>query len=131
MHYCPYNRRSIIHHQELFVEKVIRSFVASVAIFGAASAMACTYPGDADFEVPNGATATKKEMIATQGNVKSYVQEVESYLACLDEKQAKAGDELTEEQQAIYSLRYNAAVEAMEQVADQFNAALGEYKNAQ
>ncbi len=81
--------------------------------------------------MPNGATATKDDMIATQGNVKMYVQEVESYLACLDEKQSKAGGELTEEQQAIYSLRYNAAVDAMEAVADQFNAALGDYKNAQ
>ncbi len=80
--------------------------------------------------MPNGATATKEDMIATQGNVKTYVQKVESYLACLDEKQSEAGDELTEEQQAIYSLRYNAAVDAMETVADQFNAALGDYKNA-
>lgn len=113
------------------MEKVIRSLVALTAIFATASALACTYPGDADFVVPNGATATKEEMIATQGSVKSYVSEVEAYLACLDEKQAQAGDKLTEEQRAIYSLRYNAAVDAMETVADQFNAALGDYKNAQ
>ena len=113
------------------MEQVIRSLVAAAAILGASSALACSYPGEADFSVPNGATASKEEMIATQGNVKTYVKEVEGYLACLDEKQAAAGDELTEEQQAIYSLRYNAAVDAMEQVADQFNAALGAYKNAQ
>lgn len=112
------------------MEKVIRSLVALTAIFGTASALACTYPGEASFVVPNGATATKEEMIAAQGNVKTYVQEVENYLACLDQKQANAGDEQTEEQQAIYSLRYNAAVDAMETVADQFNAALGDYKNA-
>lgn len=122
---------SIIHQQESFVEKVIRTVVVAAAILGATSAMACSYPGDANFVVPNGATASKQEMIETQGKVKAYVSNVESYLACLDQKQADAGDTLTEEQQAIYSLRYNAAVDAMEQVADQFNAALGAYKNAQ
>jgi len=127
----PYNGRLIIHHQESFVETVIRSLIAVVAILGASTAVACDYPGEADFAVPNGATATKDQMIATQGNVKTYVQAVEGYLACLDKKQADAGEELTKEQQAIYSLRYNAAVDAMETVADQFNAALGEYKNAQ
>lgn len=113
------------------MEKVIRSLIATAAILGATSAFACTYPGDASFAVPNGATATKEEMIASQGNVKSFVKEIENYLVCLDKKQTDAGDALTEEQQAIYSLRYNAAVEAMEEVADSFNAALGDYKNAQ
>lgn len=113
------------------MEQLIRSVIITVAILGASTALACTYPGEANFAVPNGATASKDEMIATQGKVKSYVQQVEEYLKCLDDKQASAGDELTEEQQAIYSLRYNAAVDAMELVADQFNAALGDYKNAQ
>ena len=112
------------------MEKVIRSLIAAAAILGASTALACNYP-EADFAVPSGATASKDQMIATQGSVKTYVQAVEDYLACLDKKQADAGDELTEEQQTIYSLRYNAAVEAMETVADQFNAALGDYKNAQ
>ena len=127
----PYNRRLIIHHQESFVEKVIRSLIAAAAILGASSALACDYPGEADFVMPNGTTASKEVMIETQGNVKRYVAAVEGYLSCLDEKQSKAGDELTDEQQAIHSLRYNAAVDAMETVADQFNAALGDYKNAQ
>ncbi|MFK8030473.1 MAG: hypothetical protein AB8G18_09560 [Gammaproteobacteria bacterium] len=113
------------------MEKVIQSVIAAVAVLGASSALACTYPGEANFSVPSGTTASKDQMIATQGNVKSYVKDVEGYLACLDKKQADAGDELTEEQKAIYSLRYNAAVDAMESIADQFNVALGEYKNAQ
>ena len=113
------------------MEQVIRSVIAVLAILGASSALACAYPGEASFTVPNGAAASKDEMIATQGNVKSYVKEVDDYLACLDKKQADAGKELTEEQQAIYSLRYNAAVDAMEAVADQFNAALSAYKDAQ
>ncbi len=113
------------------MEKVIRSLIAVAAVLGASTALACDYPGEADFTVPGGTTATKEQMIATQGNVKTYVQAVEGYLACLDKKQTDAGDELTEEQQAIHSLRYNAAVDAMETVADQFNASLGEYKNAQ
>lgn len=113
------------------MEQVIRSVVVVLATLGASAALACDYPGEAGFVVPNGATASKDEMIATQGKVKSYVKKVEDYLACLDAKQESGGDQITEEQQAIYSLRYNAAVEAMEDVADQFNAALGEYKDAQ
>ncbi|MEM7083280.1 MAG: hypothetical protein AAF465_11150 [Pseudomonadota bacterium] len=113
------------------MEKIIRSLLAVAVTSIAVTSLACDYPGDADFVVPNGAKATKEEMIATQGKVKSFVSSIEGYLTCLDEKQAAAGDELTEEQQSIYSMRYNAAVDAMEQVADQFNTALGAYRDAQ
>ena len=116
------------------MEQVTR--IVLIMIFAASgfSTMACAYPGEPEFGVPNGNSATKDEMIDAQGHVKSYVSKVESYLACLDQNLSASpaeGDSANAEQHAIYELRYNAAVESMELVADQFNNALRDYKDAQ
>lgn len=116
------------------MEQVIRIVLIMIFAVSGASAMACAYPGEPDFSVPNGSSATKEEMIDAQGKVKSFVGKVESYLACLDQNLASASTDeasASAEQSAIYELRYNAAVESMELVADQFNNALRDYKDAQ
>ena len=50
---------------------------------------------------------------------------------CLDEKINKNPEDVTEQQRELYNSRYDAAVESMELVAAQFNAALRSYKDAQ
>lgn len=111
------------------MEHVIRLVIILGLVLSSAPIWACSYPGDADFKSPDGAIATKEEMIDAQTQVKTYVASIEEYLRCLEQKLA-AVDETTEEQRTIYSLRYNAAVQSMESVADQFNASLREYKEA-
>jgi hypothetical protein len=57
---------------------------------GATAEAACTYP-QAPQSIPNGATATKEEMLAAQGGIKEYAKAVqETYLACLDEEKNTA-----------------------------------------
>lgn len=112
------------------MEKVIRYTFLLVFLFFGINAIACNYPGEKDVSVPNGGEATKEEMISAQGEVKSYVSNIEQYLACLDKDLAAVGEAVTKEQRAIYELRYNAAVDSMELVADQFNVALRAYKEA-
>jgi hypothetical protein len=57
---------------------------------GATAQAACTYP-QAPQSIPNGATATKEEMLTAQGGVKEYVNAVQgTYLTCLDEEKTTA-----------------------------------------
>lgn len=112
------------------MKQLIQFILGAASALVVSSALACTYPGDADFPMPNGKEATKEEMIASQKNVKEYVSSVEAYLTCIGDKQESAGDTLNEEQKYIFDLRFNAAVDAMNLVADQFNVELRAYKEA-
>jgi hypothetical protein len=108
-------------------------FATTALIVLAQAGIACEYPENVS--VVNGATATKEEMIATQGAVKKYVAEMETYLTCIvdEEKSARALQsdiELEEEQQReeMLNKKYNAAVEQMERVAADFNSEVQAYK---
>ena len=67
-------------------------------------------------------------MNETYSGVKAFVAEGEEYLACLDAEVEAAGEEQTDEENAIYVSRYNAAVDAMQALAEQFNVELRAYK---
>jgi hypothetical protein len=101
---------------------------------GAPFALACDYPARTD--VPDGNSATKDEMIQGQRNVKSYMAAMEEYLTCIEsaEQETVAGnDDLDEEQKqqriAMFNKKYNAAVEEMNLIAEQFNSQVRAYKD--
>ena len=110
----------------------IATFVALT--FMAQGSFACDYPKRVD--VPDGATASKDEMIAGQRGVKSYISEMETYLACIEAEEAQAmlalGDEVDEEaklqREEMFNKKYNAAVEEMNLVAEEFNVQVRAYK---
>ncbi len=96
-------------------------------------AFACDYPSKAD--IPNGATASKDEMLAGQRSVKEYMARMEAYLACIDQEEkdsVAAIDEQSDEEEtnreAAFNKKYNAAVEEMELVAARFNEEVRAYK---
>jgi len=99
----------------------------------ASTLLACDYPSRID--VPNGAVATRDEMIAGQRSVKEYVAAMEEYLDCIvtEEKAKRATmDSLTAEDEQLreemLNKKYNAAVDEMENVAAQFNAEVRAFK---
>ena len=103
-------------------------------IFLAQVALACDYPQRAN--VPNGLTATKDEMIAGQKGVKAYMADMETYLSCIEAEEAQAVlalgemDEETKRQRAdMFNKKYNAAVEEMNLVAEEFNIQVRAYKD--
>ena len=106
----------------------------SVALVSMASgAVACDYPKRA--AVPDGATASKDEMIAGQKGVKDYMSDMESYLSCIEAEEAAAVlklgvlDEKAKRQRAdMFNKKYNAAVEEMNLVAEEFNLQVRAYK---
>jgi len=114
--------------------KTITKFaISAVTIFAAPFALACDYPHRAD--IPDGTTASKEEMIDGQRGIKTYMGAMEIYLSCIEatEQETVAGaDDVDEDakQQRIEMLnkKYNAAVEEMNLVAEEFNVEVRAYK---
>jgi len=103
-------------------------------LFAVQGAFACDYPQRV--AVPDGATASKEDMIAGQRGVKSYMASMEEYLACIeaDEAQRVLGlgdvdDETKRQQEETFNKKYNAAVEEMNLVAEEFNMQVRAYKD--
>ena len=110
--------------------KTMIAIAAAVGLLAGPLAVAeCQYPG-ALGEIPEGATASNDEMNAAYERVKTYMADMEAYLACLDDEASRMGEEVTAEQKQMQTERYNAAVSAMETTAAAFNDQLRAYKSA-
>lgn len=107
--------------------------LAATLFLAAPGAFACDYPHRA--EVPDGTTATKEQMIEGQRGVKAYMTAMEAYLSCIEtaEQETVAGaddiDKATRQQRIeMYNKKYNAAVDEMNLVAEEFNVQVRAYK---
>ena len=115
------------------MNKLIKVAVSVALISMASAALACDYPKRV--VVPDGATASKDDMIAGQRGVKEYMSTMETYLSCIEAEEAAAvlelGDvnESAKRQRAdMFNKKYNAAVEEMNLVAEEFNLQVRAYK---
>ncbi len=98
----------------------------------------CAYP-HAPGHLPDGSTATLKQMLAGMKRVNSYNQHMMAYLSCIklerDSAVAQAGAKLSKKQkaeiQAIEIQKHNAAVDQLHAVADRFNAQVKIFKARQ
>jgi hypothetical protein len=109
--------------------------------FGASAHAACVYP-QAPQALPNGAKATKEEMLAAQGQVKEYSKTVqETYLPCLETEKNESitaldnmDPEYTAKKAAIesvHSKKHNAALDELQAVADRWNTERKAFSEAQ
>ena len=110
------------------MKKFSRLVFCALVVLGAPAAFGCDYPHRVD--VP-----TKDQMIEGQRGVKAYMSAMEEYLSCIEtaEQETVAGaDDLDEaaKQQRIdmYNKKYNAAVDEMNLVAEEFNMQVRAYK---
>jgi hypothetical protein len=95
----------------------------------------CTPPTIA-VKIPDGASATKEDMLAAQHAIKDGDAAIAAFADCLrteqDAKIAAGGDKLTDADKlkisADYVNRQNAEVEKLQKLADQFNVELRAYK---
>jgi hypothetical protein len=98
----------------------------------------CLYP-EASGPIPDGKNATEEEMVNAMQSLKQYDSDVTAYLSCLEmETSARieaAGEDMTEDQvtqlRAIQVKKHNAAVEALESRATQFNEQVRKFKDKQ
>ena len=110
----------------------MKSLLAAVAVAAAVLAPAayadCSYP-QAPAHLPDGNTATLKQMLAGMKSVNAYNHQMEGYLACIklerDSAEAHAGSKLSKQQkqqlEGIEIQKHNAAVDQLHTVANQFN----------
>ena len=115
------------------MNRIIKLAVSVALVSMASGALACDYPKRAS--VPDGATASKDEMISGQRNVKDYMAAMEDYLSCIEAEEAAAVLELGNLDESAKRLRadmfnkkYNAAVEEMNLVAEEFNLQVRTYR---
>ena len=113
-----------------------------VSLGSAISAHAtCAYPS-APGAVPDGATATKEQMVAAKNEVNRYNTEMNAYLDCLKLENSAAAPQdpsklsaeekkKAEEQQKILAQKNNAAVDELQAVVGKFNAQLKIFKAKQ
>ena len=115
------------------MNKLIKTAVSVTMLFIAQGALACDYPQRID--VPNGATATKDEMIAGHKGVKKYMANMDAYLTGIEAEEAQAvielgeiAEETSRQRAEMFNKKYNAAVEEMNLVAEEFNIQVRTYK---
>src|SRR5210317_1048244 len=115
------------------MNKTMKTVISVALVLIAQSAFACDYPERID--MPNGATASKDEMLAGQKGVKNYMATMETYLACIEAEEAQAVIELGEideetsrQREEMFNKKHNAAVEDMNLVAEEFNIQVRAYK---
>ena len=114
--------------------KAVLAMAFAAALSGAAYAD-CPYPA-APEKLPDGASATMDEMVAGQKAVRAYDKAIQEYVACidkeLDEKIAKAGDQLKPQQKAdmqkVEAQKHNAAIDQDQSIADRFNEQVKVFK---
>ena len=105
----------------------------AILFLSTSAALACDYPHRAN--VPDGTTSTKEQMIEGQRGIKAYMSAMEEYLSCIEtaEQETVAGaddiDEAAKQQRIeMYNKKYNAAVDEMNLVAEEFNVQVRAYK---
>jgi hypothetical protein len=103
--------------------------VALAALVAGPAFGACTYPPAE--QVPDGKSASQAEMNEAQRRMQGYMAKMQQYLDCLEQEEAALPeDQRTTETRALTVKRYNAAVEAMESLAAQFNEQVRAYRAA-
>ncbi len=125
--------------------KVLLALGATAALAAVPAFADCSYPA-APEHLPDGNTATMQEMVDGQKAVKAYNDSMNAYLNCLklehddalgklapagakqtdDEK--KAADDRKKAMDAIEIQKHNAAIDALQQVADRFNEQVRVFK---
>lgn len=115
------------------MNKTGKYLIAAALIALAPMAFACDYPRRPD--IPNGAMASKDEMIAASKAVKEYQAALQEYRACIDTEEAEAVAQLenpTEEElnirESAIAKKYNASVDEEMLVVAQYNDAVVAYK---
>lgn len=97
-------------------------------------AVACDYPSRPD-SMPDGATASKEEMLAGVAMINDYQGAMSDYLACIEADQVVADQAIDEtdadakqQNNEMFNKKYNAAVDEQTLFVEEFNAQIRAYK---
>ena len=105
---------------------------AALLFLASSMALACDYP--ARPHLPDGASATKDDLLAAKNAVQSFIGAVDEYLVCIEEEDeavaAETGEQSTEEKarrNELMNQKFDAANEEKALVGEQFNQEIRAY----
>ncbi|MEO0974797.1 MAG: hypothetical protein AAFX85_17050 [Pseudomonadota bacterium] len=103
--------------------------VALLLTLGTSAAQESCRKPEADIVIPDGEAATKDQMIDAQAKVNTFLDKMNGYLECLDERNgALPADESGNRARIINEARYRAALDEMQGLAEKFNLQVRVYK---
>lgn len=112
--------------------KITTTITASLLLLAAQASFACDYP--ARPSIPDGASASKDELLAAKSSVQEYMESVDAYLICIEDVEKAAIAELdnpSEEEllrrDEMLNKRFDAANEEKALVGEQFNQQIRAY----
>ncbi len=114
------------------MNKITKSALATILILASMTAFSCDYP-TRPF-IPDGATASKDELIAAKNGVQEFLVSVDEYLQCVeleDQETFAALEDPTPEQKEelnkTVNRKFDAANEEKAMVGEQFNEQVRAY----
>jgi hypothetical protein len=115
---------------------VSKTFLTVALALAAPNVIACQYPSRPD-TLPNGATASKEEMIEGVKTINTYQTAMDEYLTCIeadyvvalqgipsDDKKAR------KQRKEMFNKKYNAAVDEQTLWVEEFNTQIRAYKDS-
>ena len=112
---------------------IANNYVISILAAGllslAQSTVACDYPARPD--IPDGAAATKDEMLEASASVKDYLAKVDEYLNCIEDAEKDAVDSMAERPNDEELRRRNDMLNKRFDAANEEKALVGEMFNQQ
>ena len=111
------------------VSKYFVSILAAGTVLLALPAAACDYPARPD--IPDGAAASKDEMLAASASVKDYLAKVDEYLTCIEDEEKAAIESMADEPNDEELRRRNDMLNKRFDAANEEKALVGEMFNQQ
>ena len=111
------------------VTRYLISILAAGTIWLARPAAACDYPARPN--IPDGAAASKDEMLAASAAVKTYLAKVDEYLSCIEDVEKTAIKAMAEKPDAKEIQRRNDMLNKRFDAANEEKALVGELFNQQ
>ena len=114
------------------MKKISQTALGAILIFASFTVFACDYPERP--YIPDGATASKEELLAAKDGVQTFLASVDEYLQCIELEEQTAlesMDEPTPEEKAERNKSINRAFDAANEekamVGEQFNEQVRAY----
>jgi len=111
-----------------------KTIAVAAFVLAAPCAYACDYPSHPD-KLPDGATASKEEMIAGVKMINTYQASMSEYLSCIEAAQIVASQSIPsddkdakKQRKEMFDKKYNAAVDEQTLWVEEFNAQIRAYK---
>ena len=116
------------------MKNMIKILISAALLATAPLALACDYPAPPK-SLPDGATASKDDMLGGVKMISEYQASMTQYLECIEADEVVAALSLADDDEdgksqskEMFDKKYNAAVDEQTKTVEQFNAEIRAYK---